>query len=73
MGTHDLSLKARLAVLVAAAGALAPATALAAGPSFGGSLPDTYDTFSPVIIFGLIGIAAVIIIAAIVLRLRKKD
>ncbi|MDY4041173.1 MAG: hypothetical protein SOY67_03610 [Collinsella sp.] len=74
MGTHDLSLKARLAALVAAVCALLPAAAFAdAGPSLGGTLPNTYDTFSPVLIFGLIGIAAVIIIVAIVLRLRKKD
>lgn len=73
MGTHDLSLKARLATLVAAVCALLPAAFADAGPSLGGTLPNTYDTFSPVLIFGLIGIAAVIIIVAIVLRLRKKD
>lgn len=74
MGTHGMSIKTRMAVLVAAAMTLAPASAFAdGGPALGGNLPNTYDTFSPEIIFGLVGIAVLIIIVAIVLRLRKKD
>lgn len=74
MGTHNMSSRARAAARIAAACTLLPATAFAdAGPTLGGGLPNTYDTFSPALIFGLIGIAAVIIIIAIVLRLRKKD
>lgn len=40
---------------------------------FGRVLPNTYDTFSPELVIGLIGVAVLVIIIAIVLRLRKKD
>ncbi|WP_085829793.1 hypothetical protein [Collinsella vaginalis] len=40
---------------------------------FGRVLPNAYDTFSPELVIGLIGVAVLVIIIAIVLRLRKKD